>query len=230
MGAAKRQERMRRCGRWAQSKKGPEGPWPPLVIDVLHGDGGTHRSGHEDRLHEGTLDGSGAVTLEGVKEGLRVLQQLLGGEIGFAETEVDNSLFVYAVLNLTSLGFFDSLFNVSGDGAGLGVRHQALGAEQAGVFTEFWHISRGSNQDIKVNLTLLQALEELFVLRDVSTSCGGFLGLVQRGKNGDPDGLAVAVRQDDGGTNILVSLARVNVQADVSLNGGGELGRIGFDG
>ena len=79
-------------------------------------------------------------------------------------------------------------------------------------------------------MTLLQALQELFVLRDVGTSCGGFLGLVQRGKNGDPDGLAVAVRQDDGGTDILVGLAWVNVQTDVSLNGGGELGRIGFDG
>ena len=122
---------------------------------------------------------------------------------------MDNSLFVHAVFHFTSFGFFDGLFNVGGDGAGLGVRHQTLGTEQAGVFTEFWHISRGGNQDIKVNLTFLQALQELFVFSDVGTSRGGFLGLVQRGKNGDPDGLAVAVRQDDGGTDILVGLAWV---------------------
>ena len=71
--------------------------------------------------------------------------------------------------------------------------------------------------------------DQLVITDDVSAGClssSGSSGTL--GDGADADGLAGAVGQNDSAADLLVSVAAVNAQADVQLNGLVELGRSGL--
>ena len=131
---------------------------------------------------------------------------------------------VGTVLDTTGLELLDHLLDVHGDGAELGVRHQATGAEDAAETTDLAHEVRGRDDGVEVDVALLDILDEVVGTDDVGTCRLGLLGLGALCEDGDADGLAGAVGQGDGATDVLVSLTGVDAQADGSLDGLVELG------
>ena len=110
----------------------------------------------KDRLDEGALDAGWLLRFERIKEGIGVFKEFIGAEGNFAEADMDDRLLVYAVLNLAGFGFFDSLLNISSNGAGLWIWHEAFWTKEAGEFTEFWHISWGGDENVEVDGSLFK--------------------------------------------------------------------------
>ena len=141
---------------------------------------------------------------------------------------MDDGLFVDAIFDLSGFGFFDGFFDVVRDSAGFGVWHEAFWTKHTSVFSELWHESRGGDKDVKSDFAFFETFQERFVFGDVGAGFSGFFGDIKRSKDGDADGLAVSVWKNDGRANVLVGLAWVDPEADMSLDGGIEFGRVGF--
>ena len=131
---------------------------------------------------------------------------------------------ISTILNATGLELGDHLSDVHGHGAELGVRHEATGTEDLTDATNLGHHHRGGDGSIEVDLALLDLGDELVGTDDVGAGLSGLLGLSALGEDGDTDGLAGAVGQGDGATDVLIGLTGVDAEAEVSLNGLVELG------
>ncbi len=157
-----------------------------------------------------------------------VLGQLLGGEGGLADDECQVGVLVDAELDTTTLDVCDGLRDVHGHGAGLGVRHEATGAQDAAEAADLAHEVGGSNGDVEVGVALGDLLDEL-VAADLVGACGDrFLSARTNGEDEDAGGLAGAVRQGHGAADHLVRLAGVDTESEDDLNGRVELGDGGL--
>ena len=136
---------------------------------------------------------------------------------------------VQTVLNTAGLGILDGLLHVHGDGTGLGVGHQALGAQHTTDAADQTHHVRGGHADVEVEPVLLLDLGDHVLGADVIRTGGlGFLGLLALGDHQYTDGTAGAMGQHHRAANLLVGMAGVNAQTDVQLNGLVELGVAGL--
>ena len=70
--------------------------------------------------------------------------------------------------------------------------------------------------------------DQLVITNDISAGCLSSSGSSALRNGADADGLAGAVGQNDSAADLLVSVAAVNAQADVQLNGLVELGGSGL--
>ena len=133
---------------------------------------------------------------------------------------MDDVGLVQAVLDLTSLGLLNRLGDVHRNGAGLGVRHEALGAQDLTEAADNAHHVRGSDDDVIVEEVLVLDLRDHVLCADIL--CASSRGLVSLGALGEyqhADLLAGAVRQDDRAADLLVCVTGVNAQLDVQLDG-----------
>nr|AHE14889.1 hypothetical protein asmbl_12 [uncultured bacterium] len=168
-----------------------------------------------------------------VQGGGVVLHQLGLVEGGLADHQVQVGLLVDAEVDLPALDVVDGLGDVGGHGAGLRVRHQATGAEDAGDAAHLGHLVRRRDRGVEVQEAALDPLDQVVGADDVGAGGLGLGGLVTGREHDDAGGLAGAVRQVDGAADHLVGLARVDAQPDRDLDGGvvagggGPLGQTG---
>ena len=87
------------------------------------------------------------------------------------------------------------------------------------------HHVRRSDGGVEVDLATLDGGHKLIGADDVGAGLLGLASLLALGEHGDANGLAGAVGQGDGTTDVLVSLAGVDTQTEVGLNGLVKLGR-----
>ena len=91
------------------------------VLIGSNADAGAHGGGDGSALEVLAL-GSGGLSLgDGIQDGVQVGHQLLGAERGLADGHMDDVLLVQTVLDLTGLSVGNSLADVGGNGAGLGL-------------------------------------------------------------------------------------------------------------
>ena len=128
-------------------------------------------------------------------------------------------------LDLATLDVRDGLGNVHGDGAGLGVRHQAAGTEDAAQTTDLAHHVRGGDHGVEVQVSALDLRDEVVVTDLVGARSTGGLGLLTGGEDEDPCRLASAVGKVDGTANHLVGLLGVDAETDGHVDGLVELCR-----
>ena len=88
---------------------------------------------------------------------------------------MDDVLLVQTVLDLTSLGLGNSLAQVGSNGAGLGVRHQAAGAQDLTETANAAHHIRGGNQNVEVQVAAGD-LGDQIVITDLLPHLGGEQG------------------------------------------------------
>lgn len=133
---------------------------------------------------------------------------------------------VGAVLNAASLELGDHLGDVHGHGAELGVRHETTGTKDLTDAANLGHHVRRSDSGVEVDLALLDLGDELVRTDDVGAGSLGLAGLLALGEDGNTNGLAGAVGQGDGTTDVLVSLTSIDAQTEVGLDGLVELGGV----
>ncbi len=75
-------------------------------------------------------------------------------------------------------------------------------------------------------IALLNLGDELVGTDDVGAGSLSLTGLLALGEDGNTNGLAGAVGQGDGTTDVLVSLTSIDAQTEVSLDGLVELGGV----
>ena len=126
---------------------------------------------------------------------------------------------VHAEGDLAALDLGDSLSNVGGDGAGLRVRHQTTWAQHASNAADLSHLVRGSDRSVEVGPAALDLLDQLSGANEVCACLLGSGSVRALGEDDHADVLTGAVRQRDGAANQLVSLARVDAQADRNVDG-----------
>ena len=141
---------------------------------------------------------------------------------------MDDVLLVQTVLDLTSLGLGNSLAQVRSNGAGLGVRHQAAGAQDLTETANAAHHIGSGHDDVEIHEAAGDLCDQLVITDDISASSLSSSSSGALGDCADADGLAGAVGQNDSAADLLVSVTAVNAQTDVQLNSLVELGRSGL--
>ena len=149
-----------------------------------------------------------------------VLGQLLSVEGSLTNHSLQVCSLVDAEGNLTALDLGDSLSDIRGNGAGLRVRHQTTRAEDTSHAANLGHLVRGSDSSVEVGPAALNLLDQLLGTDEVSAGLFSLGGVLASSEDDNADGLTGAVRQGDSAANQLVSLARVNAQADGNVDGG----------
>ena len=132
---------------------------------------------------------------------------------------MDDVGLVQAVLDLTGLDLLHGLGHVGGDGAGLGRGHQALGAQDLTEAAHNAHHVRAGDHHVELKpVLLLDLLHQVHIAHVIRAGLPGSVGLVALGEHQDPDGLAGAVGQHDGATDLLVSVTGVHAQLHMQLH------------
>ena len=100
-----------------------------LALGHVDLEAGAHGGGNGHGKHVLALGGGRLQTLNGVEQSLEVAEDLFRSEGNLAEGSVQHAGLVNLEVHATGLQFLNGLGHVEGDGAGLGVGHQAAGAE-----------------------------------------------------------------------------------------------------
>ena len=141
---------------------------------------------------------------------------------------MDDVLLVQTVLDLTSLSLADSLAQIGSHSAGLGVGHQATGAQNLTQTANAAHHIGGSHDDVKIHEAAGDLCDQLVIANDISASSLGSSSCGALSNSADADGLAGAVGQNDSAADLLVSVTAINAQTDVQLDSLVELGGSGL--
>ena len=124
-------------------------------------DAGRHGGGENDLLHVAALGSSRLETQDLLQRREVVLDELLFGERGLADDELQVGVPVHAELDLAALNVKDGLGHIHGDGAGLGVRHQAARAEDTAQPADLAHHVGGGDNGVKIEVTAGDLLDEI---------------------------------------------------------------------
>ena len=130
---------------------------------------------------------------------------------GFVETE----------FNATSFGGNDGLGDIARlhNGASFGVRHQVAGTKHTTKTADFSHHVGGTNCDVKISVTALDASHIVIGLGyKICASFSRSRCSFALGKDQDTYGLAKPLGQHDHIANLLISLAGIQAGSNVNLN------------
>ena len=136
---------------------------------------------------------------------------------------MDDSGLLDPKLDLAALGRLDGRAHVVGDRAQFRVRHHAARAQDLAQPADHRHHVRGRDAAIEIQLARFNLFGEVLRPDQVGAGGLGFLGLIALGEDGDPHGLAGAVRQTDHAAHVLVGVARIDAQVHGDLDGFVEL-------
>ena len=165
---------------------------------------------------------------DGLDERLQVVDELGLFEGDLADRRVDDARLVDPELDLAGLGLLDGLADVEGDRAGLGVGHEALGAQDAAELADAAHDVGGGDDDVEVDPAAGDLLDDVVAAEVIGPGLLGLLDLLARGDDADLLRLARAVGQDDGASDHLVRILGIDPQPDVDVDGFVELGEMGL--
>lgn len=187
-------------------------------------DAGAHGGGEYEALNIGTLRRCGLCLNDSVHQSVEVLADLFFAEADLTDGAVADVGLINAVFNFTCFDIGDCLCNIHGDGAALGVGHQALRAENAADSTDNAHHIGSCNADIKTEPVFgLNLFDHIFIADEIRARFLCFASLVALCKNENANNLTGAVGQNDCAANLLVCVTGVNAQTDMRFNGFVEL-------
>ena len=127
---------------------------------------------------------------------------------------------VYAILNLTGLDIGDGLSHVHGNGAALGVGHEALRTKNASDAANYAHHVGGSYANVEAKPVFgLDLLYEILITYEIGAGFLSFLSLVALGEHENANLLAGTVGQYNSTTNLLVSVTGVYAQTGGNFDG-----------
>src|ERR687894_2092042 len=112
---------------------------------------GSHRRRERHRLEIASLDRGRTRPLQLLAQDVVVLNQAVHIKGLLAEDAVDDPVAVHAVLDLAALDLLDRAPDVHGNGAGLGVRHQAAGTEDLTQSADDAHLIRRRYGHVEVH-------------------------------------------------------------------------------
>jgi hypothetical protein len=137
---------------------------------------------------------------------------------------MDDAGLVDPELHLACLDVLDRLGHVHGDGAGLGIRHQAAGTEDPAQATDHPHHVGGRHDRVELEPAALDLGRQVLAADHVGAGLLGLLDLLAAGEDRHSGGSAGAVRQDDRAADHLVGVLGVDPQAHGDLHRFIELG------
>ena len=183
-------------------------------------DARAHRACDGGGLDELSL-GCGRLGLDNsFQKGHVVFLQFLRSERSLADRCVDNVLLVQTVLDFTCLDLGQSRGNVHGDGTGLGAGHETLGAEQLTETSDDAHHVGGRDDYVEIEPVFGSDLVCQLLCADiVSTGCFRFVGLIALREYENSLGLTGSVGEHDSAADLLVCVAAVYAQSEMSLDG-----------
>ena len=140
---------------------------------------------------------------------------------------------VNAEVDLATLDVCNSLCNIHGHGAGLGVRHEVTGTQNLTQATNFTHHIGGCNCSVEVGPAACDLSDQLVRTDIVSARCLSCGSLIASCDNNHASGLTGAIGQVHGAANHLIGFTGVNREAQSHLNGcisfsGGSFLRQGY--
>src|SRR5216683_2453315 len=150
--------------------------------------------------------------------------QLRGVEGHLADRGVDDPELVRPKLDLAALHLAHGARDILGDRARLRVGHEAARAEDLAQRPDARHQVRRRDRGVKVRPALGYLLDEVLAAHEVGPGLLSLASPVADRKHGDAHLLACAVGEHDRPAHHLLGVARIDSQADVSLDGGVELG------
>src|SRR5262245_25355305 len=180
---------------------------------------GAHRGGDRDRLHVLALGRGRLGAQQARDQGLDVVEELLGAEAPLADRHVHDARLVDAELDLAGLHLAHRLGDVEGDGADLGIGHQAARSEHLSEPPHLaHHVGRGDGGVELEPLLFLDLLHQVVGTDVVGARLLGLARLLALGEHQHPDALAGAVRQHHGAAHVLIGLPRIDAQPDRDLD------------
>ena len=141
---------------------------------------------------------------------------------------MDDVGFVQTVLDLTSLCFLNSFYNVRSYSASFWRRHQASWTENFTQTANNAHHVRASDDNVEIHPAALDFLHVLVRASVVCASCQSCVNLVAFAEYHNANGFAGAVWQNDRATNLLLSVTGVNAQSYMDLYGFVKFSLCGF--
>ncbi|KAF5045292.1 hypothetical protein DSECCO2_482760 [anaerobic digester metagenome] len=136
---------------------------------------------------------------------------------------------VHLELDLAGLEFLHGLADVEGDGAGLGVGHEAAGAEDLADLAHGRHHVRGGHGFVEVQEAALDLFDQVVAAGEVGAGLAGLGLLVALAEGEHAHVLAQAMGQRHRAAHHLVGILGVDAQAQGHVNGLVELGDPGLD-
>ena len=183
-------------------------------------DAGAHGGGEHEALDVGTLGGSGLCLDDSIHEGVQVLSELFLAEAYLADGAVADIGLINTILNLTGFNIGNSLGNIHGNGAALGVGHQALRAEDTTDAADNAHHIGGCYADIESKPVFgLDLLYHILITYEISACFECFASLIALCEDENADGLTGAVGQNDCAADLLICVTGVNTEADMGFDG-----------
>ena len=116
---------------------------------------------------------------------------------------MDDVLLVQTVLDLTGLGLRNCLAQIGSDSAGLGVGHQAAGAQDLTETANAAHHIGSGHDNVEIHEAAGDLCDQLVITDDVSAGCLSSSGGSALSDGADADGLAGAVGQNDSAADLL---------------------------
>ena len=135
------------------------------------------------------------------------------------------ALAIGAVLDLAALEVGNSLADVGGDGAGLGVRHKTTRAELTAELANLGHEIGGGDDEIEIHHSAFNLRKQIVGANEFGACVASGLRGIAGGKHCDANIGTGAGRKGNGATNHLVGLAGVNAQTHRQFDGFIELRR-----
>src|ERR1051325_7997585 len=187
-----------------------------------------------DRRAHGGRDVDGADVLAFGSRGLRladgvddrrgVVRELVRAERDLADRHVDDRCLIDAELHLAGLDLLDRLGDVERDGAGLGVRHQAAGAEDLTQLTDGAHHVRRGDDGVEIGPATLDLLDHVVSAHEVGAGVLRLLLLLALSDHEHALGLSGAVREHGRAADHLIGVLRIDAEEHRELDRLVELG------
>src|SRR5208282_695655 len=189
-----------------------------------------HRRGNRDAANVISLGAGRLGANDRAEDRAHVVEQLRLAETQLAHARVHDAGLVHAVVHLAGLDLGDRLGDVEGDGANLGIGHQAAGPKDFADTSDLAHHVRGRDDAVEVEPVLfLDLLYDLVAADEVRTRLARLALLLALGDHQHARNRTGPMRKHDSAAHVLVGLARIDAEPHCYLDRLVELGDLVSD-
>ena len=188
------------------------------VLSCVQLNTGAHSRSYNAALDILTLCSSRLSLDNCTHKSFEVFGELILTEGSLTDGAVDDIGLIETILDLTGLGILNSLANFGGNCTRLGVRHEASRAEDLTETTnDTHHIGRSDNY-VEIHPAVLDLLYCIIICDVIGTCILCFLDLIAFCEYESSYGLTGTVRENNGASDLLISVTGVNAESDVELD------------
>src|SRR5688572_27116626 len=115
---------------------------------------------------------------------------------------MNNSLFINTVFYLAGLRLAYGLGDIGWNCTRLRVWHESAWTKETSILTKLWHVLRGCDQRIEVELFFFELFQEIFVANDIGAGLFGAGVICLGSKHGNTNRFTSTVWKRYGSTNV----------------------------